>query len=63
MLPKLYISAQSLNVMKLPTFAALALSLCLNESVTAADAVKLTRIYEKIETKWPIAVVIPPDGS
>ena len=29
----------------------------------AADAVKLTRVYEKLETKWPIAVVIPPDGS
>ncbi len=32
-------------------------------TVTAADAVKLTRVYEKIETKWPIAVVVPPDGS
>lgn len=38
-------------------------SLALTFSTFAADAVKLTRIYEKIETKWPIAVVIPPDGT
>ncbi|MCX6854567.1 MAG: PQQ-dependent sugar dehydrogenase [Verrucomicrobia bacterium] len=49
--------------MKSLPFAALALFLCLNCAATAADAVKLTRVYEKIETKWPIAVVIPPDGS
>lgn len=29
----------------------------------SADAVKLTRVYEKLETPWPIAVVIPPDGT
>lgn len=29
----------------------------------AADVVKLTRVYEKITTERPIAVVIPPDGS
>lgn len=39
------------------------LTLAFVSSVLAADAVKLTRIYEKIETKWPIAVVIPPDGT
>jgi quinoprotein glucose dehydrogenase len=27
------------------------------------DAVKLTRIFEKIQTPFPIAVVTPPDGS
>lgn len=27
------------------------------------DKVKLTRIHEKLETKWPIAVLVPPDGS
>jgi glucose/arabinose dehydrogenase len=49
--------------MKSPILAALAISLSLNCAATAADSVKLTRVYEKIETKWPIAVVIPPDGS
>ena len=29
----------------------------------SADAVKLTRVYEKLPTQWPIAVVIPPDGT
>ena len=27
------------------------------------DKVKLQRIHEKLETKWPISVVVPPDGS
>jgi glucose/arabinose dehydrogenase len=27
------------------------------------DKIKLQRIHEKLETKWPIAVVVPPDGS
>ena len=39
------------------------LAFALIGSAVAADAVKLTRVYEKLETKWPIAVVIPPDGS
>lgn len=30
---------------------------------SAADTVKLKRVYEKIETKFPIAVIIPPDGT
>jgi len=43
--------------------ASLALFVGLTTTAFTADTVKLTRIYEKIETKWPIAVVIPPDGS
>jgi hypothetical protein len=39
------------------------LALAFASSVLAADAVKLTRVYEKLETKWPIAVVIPPARS
>ncbi len=39
------------------------LAFALIGTAAAADAVKLTRVYEKLETKWPIAVVIPPDGS
>lgn len=27
------------------------------------DQIKLRRIHEKLETKWPIAVVVPPDGT
>lgn len=27
------------------------------------DQIKLQRIHEKLETQWPIAVVVPPDGS
>lgn len=29
----------------------------------AADTHKLTRVYEKLATQFPIAVVIPPDGT
>jgi glucose/arabinose dehydrogenase len=32
-------------------------------SAQQPDKVKLQRIHEKLETKWPIAVVVPPDGS
>ncbi|MEN3944051.1 PQQ-dependent sugar dehydrogenase [Prosthecobacter sp. SYSU 5D2] len=37
--------------------------LLLASSALAQDTVKLTRIYENLETKFPIAVVIPPDDS
>ncbi|TDU71292.1 quinoprotein glucose dehydrogenase [Prosthecobacter fusiformis] len=37
--------------------------LLLASSALAQDTVKLARIYEKLDTKFPIAVVIPPDGS
>ncbi|MCA1964561.1 MAG: PQQ-dependent sugar dehydrogenase [Prosthecobacter sp.] len=47
--------------MKFIASALLGLALC--GSAIAADAIKLTRLYEKLDTKWPIAVVIPPDGS
>lgn len=63
MLPMMGSMAHSRSCMKLPTLAALALALCFNDTAAAADAVKLTRLYEKIETKWPIAVAIAPDGS
>lgn len=46
--------------MKIATLTA---TLLLASSALAADAVKLTRVYEKVETKWPIALVIPADGS
>jgi glucose/arabinose dehydrogenase len=39
------------------------LSLAFASSTLAADAIKLTRVYQKLETKWPVAVVIPPDAS
>jgi len=45
------------------SLASTLLALAFVSSALAADAVKLTRVYEKLETKWPIAVVIPPDGS
>jgi len=32
-------------------------------AISAADTHKLTRVYEKVATERPIAVVIPPDGS
>ncbi|HYF37679.1 MAG TPA: PQQ-dependent sugar dehydrogenase [Prosthecobacter sp.] len=44
-------------------FAALTATLFLAGSVLAADAVKLTRIYEKLETPWPITVQTPADGT
>lgn len=44
-------------------FAILSATLLLAGSALAADAVKLTRVYEKLETLWPITVQIPPDGS
>ncbi|MDZ4287546.1 MAG: glucose sorbosone dehydrogenase, partial [Prosthecobacter sp.] len=44
-------------------FAALTATLLLAGSALAADAVKLTRVYEKLETLWPITVQIPADGS
>lgn len=47
--------------MKIAALAAAAF--LLTGSAFSADTVKLTRIYEKLETKWPIAVVIPPDDS
>lgn len=37
--------------------------LLLAGSVLAQDTVKLTRIHEKLETKFPVAWAIPPDGS
>lgn len=49
--------------MKFLATVLLALASAAAGSVSAADAVKLARVYEKIETKWPIAVVVPPDGS
>ncbi len=42
-----------------PLFAALLST----SAALAADTVKLTRIYEKLETPFPIAVLIPPDGT
>lgn len=46
---------------------ALAVSLCLLTGTAVfaqqPDKVKLTRIHENLETKWPITVVVPPDGS
>ncbi len=39
-------------------------TLCLCAStLLAADAVKLTRVHEKLETPWPVALVVPPDGT
>lgn len=32
-------------------------------SAVAADAVQLTQIYETVQTPWPVAVAIPPDGT
>jgi quinoprotein glucose dehydrogenase len=49
--------------MKVLASVLLTLAFAAAGTVSAADAVKLTRVYEKIETKWPIAVVVPPDGS
>jgi quinoprotein glucose dehydrogenase len=46
--------------MKLTLLATL---LSLASTAFPADAVKLTRVYEKLETKWPISVAIPPDGT
>jgi len=43
--------------------ALLATALLVTDSAFAADIVKLTRIHEKLETKWPVAIVIPPDGT
>ena len=37
--------------------------LLLASSAFAEDLVKLTRVYEKVETLFPIAVVIPADGT
>ncbi len=39
------------------------LALALAGSAFAADTVKLVRVHEKLSTPWPIAVLIPPDGS
>jgi quinoprotein glucose dehydrogenase len=50
-------------LMKFLASVLLTLAFAAAGTVSAADAVKLTRVYEKIETKWPIAVVVPPDGS
>ncbi len=50
-------------LMKFLASVLLTLAFAASGTVAAADAVKLTRVYEKIETKWPIAVVVPPDGS
>lgn len=47
--------------MKLATL--LTTGLLLAGSALAQDTVKLTRIYEKLETPFPVALVIPPDGS
>lgn len=44
-------------------FVSAFLALALLGSALAADAVQLTRVYEKLSTPWPIAVLIPPDGS
>jgi glucose/arabinose dehydrogenase len=54
-------SCINLHRMKLATL--LTIGLLATSSLCAADTVKLTRIYEKLETKFPIAVVIPPDGT
>jgi glucose/arabinose dehydrogenase len=43
--------------------ASLLLALAFVSSATAADTIKLTRVYEKLATQWPVALVIPPDGS
>jgi len=51
------------HLMKLAPIAALLTALCVPHLASAEDAVKLTRVYQNIETKWPIAVVIPPDGT
>ncbi len=32
-------------------------------SLHAEDKIKLQRIHEKLETLWPVALVIPPDGT
>jgi len=37
--------------------------LLLAGSALAEDTIKLTRVYENLETKFPIAVVIPQDGT
>ncbi|HEY1081805.1 MAG TPA: PQQ-dependent sugar dehydrogenase, partial [Prosthecobacter sp.] len=41
----------------------LSTGLLLASSLLAEDAVKLTRIYEKLETKFPVALIVAPDGS
>ena len=43
--------------------AALTATLLLTASALAADAVKLTRIYENLATPWPITVQSPADGT
>ena len=46
--------------------AFLAIAFSVVASISSAqqlDKVKLTRIHEKLETKWPIALLVPPDGS
>lgn len=44
---------------------ALLLPLLVGTSIRAQqpDKIKLQRIHEKLETQWPIAVLVPPDGS
>lgn len=44
-------------------FVSAFLALALGGSALAADAVQLTRVYEKLSTPWPIALLVPPDGS
>ncbi len=44
-------------------FVSAFLALALSGSALAADAVQLTRVYEKLSTPWPIALLVPPDGS
>ena len=41
----------------------LATTFLLAGGALAADAVKLTRVHETLPTPWPIAVVVPPDGT
>ena len=49
--------------MNLAAFTAAALSISLAGLAAAADAVKLTRIHEKLETPFPITVQTANDGS
>ena len=51
--------------MKHPIAIALLLPLLAGTTVRAQqpDKIKLQRIHEKLETPWPVAVIVPPDGS
>lgn len=60
-LPKSTLPFHSQPLMK---YAALLFAgLLIAGSALAQDTAKLNRVYEKLETPFPVALVVPPDGS